>query len=387
MIGETGLKPINLGKTRTLKDIEAAIRKICDSQGERFLIQADMLSARHGAMHDAARLQLIVTLARQQLQSDYLDFNPQADAQALLHNLANCSPGIAALRLSKGIRLGEQTFNRREVFQESVERMQAMDAGRYEDVVSGRVVDLICVAGSKVQHLRPLFSAEGKVKPASEMTTEMRRLIDFVNKQSGRTSVPDSLLESLGLLCSELVSNTQEHATSDHLGHPYFAHVEGVMVGWKRLEDEIFAEDFDGSEDLRRYWQRESSTTDNNKTSLRALHISFFDSGPGFASRFSGRRVQEMSLQEERDYLLKCLQPRQSSKTLDAAGIGLPAILNELRKVGGLIRIRSGRLCIYNQFEENDQHRNPDDFRDWDTTDLAPVAGAVVTIMIPLRGI
>ncbi|HCG0868894.1 TPA: hypothetical protein NJF67_003508 [Pseudomonas aeruginosa] len=386
MIGETGLKPTTLGKTRTLREIEAAIHKICDNPGRRFLIQADMLSARRGAMHDAARLQLIVTLARQQLQSDYLDFNPQADVQTLLRNLGNCSPGIAAVRLSKGIRLGEQIFNRREVFRESVERMQAMDAGRYEDVVNGRVVDLICVAGSKVQHLRPLFRATGQVKPPSEMAAEMRRLIDFVNKQSGRTSIPESLIESLGLFCTELVSNTQEHATSDHLGLPYFAHVEGVMVGWRRLEDEIFAEDFDGSEDLRRYWQRESSTTDNNKTSLRALHISFFDSGPGFASRMSGKAVQEMSLPEEREQLLRCLQPRKSSKTLDAAGLGLPAILNELRKVGGLIRIRSGRLCVYNQFEENDRQRAPDDFRDWDNADLAPVAGAVITIMIPLRG-
>lgn len=385
MIGEPGLKPTTLGKTRTLREIEAAIRKICENPGRRFLIQADMLSARRGAMHDAARLQLSVTLARQQ-QSGYLDFNAQADVQTLLRNLGNCSPGIAAVRLSKGIRLGEQTFNRREVFQESVERMQAMDAGKYEDVVNGRVVDLICVAGSKVQHLRPLFRASGQVKPPSEMAAEMRRLIDFVNKQSGRTSVPESLIEILGLFCTELVSNTQEHATSDHLGLPYLAHVEGVMVGWRRLEDEIFAEDFDGSEDLRRYWQRESSTTDNNKTSLRALHISFFDSGPGFASRMSGKAVQDMSLQEEREYLLKCLQPRQSSKTLDAAGIGLPAILNELRRVGGLIRIRSGRLCIYNQFEENDVQRDLGDFRDWDNADLAPVAGAVVTIMIPLRG-
>ncbi|WP_317891743.1 hypothetical protein [Pseudomonas aeruginosa] len=386
MIGETSLKPITLGKTRTLKDIEAAIRKICDRAGERFLIQADMLSARRGAMHDAARLQLIVTLARQQLQNDYLDFNPQADVQKLLNNLGNCSPGIAAVRLSKGVRLGEQTFNRRAVFQESVERMQAMDAGRYEDVVSGRVVDLICVAGSKVQHLRPLFHGTGQVKLPFEMADEMRNLIDFVNKQTGRTSVPESLIDSLGLFCSELISNTQQHATSDHLGRPYIAHVEGIMVGWRRLEDDIFSEDFNGSEDLRRYWQRESSTTDNNKTSLRALHISIFDSGPGFASRMSGKLVQDMSLPEERGHLLTCLQRRQSSKPQDAAGVGLPDILTELRKVGGLIRIRSGRLCIYNQFEENDQQRDLLDFRDWDSTGLAPVAGAVVTIMIPLRG-
>lgn len=346
-----------------------------------------MLSARHGAMHDAARLQLIVTLARQQLQSDYLEFSPLADEDALLNKIGNCAPGIAAVRLSKGIRVGEQEFTRREVLQESVARMQASDAGIYEEVVNGRVVDLICVAASKIQYLRPLFSAAAVVKPPAEMAKEMRRLIDFVNKQSGRNSVPESLIESLGLFCSELIGNTQDHATSDHLGNDYPAHVEGLMVGWKRLDDTIFADDFNGSDDLKRYWEREKSTTDNEKTSLRALHISFFDSGPGLAPRFSGKGLSEMTLDEERAYLMACLGPRASSKPERAAGVGLPSVLTELRKVGGLIRIRTGRMSIYNQFEENDTERDPLDFSDWDDAGFAPVAGAVVTILIPLRSV
>ncbi|MNG33296.1 hypothetical protein D3C84_1195170 [compost metagenome] len=84
---------------------------------------------------------------------------------------------------------------------------------------------------------------------------------------------------------------------------------------------------------------------------------------------------------------MKCLQPRQTCKAEDAAGIGLPAVLTELSKVGGLIRIRTGRMCIYNQFLEDDMHRDLLDFRDWDDTELAQVSGAVVTIMIPLRGV
>lgn len=376
---------MKLGPTRTLREIETALNKIQDNPGCRFIIPAGMLSARHGAMHDSARLQLIVTLARQQLQHDYLEFSPQSDKDKLLSSIANSSPGIAAVRLTKGVRIGDQEFTRREVLQGSAERMHNSDAGIYEKVVKGRVVDLICVAASKVQYLRPLFSAEKTVKTPKEMTSEMHKLIDFANKQSGHASITDSLVESLGLFCSELISNTQEHAVSDHLGNDYPAHVEGLMVGWKRLDDAIFAEDFTGTEDLKRYWDRERSTTENDKTSLRALHISFFDTGPGFASRISGKSLAEMNVDEEKTLLMTCLGRRVSSKREAAAGIGLPSVLTELRKVGGLIRIRTGRMSVYNQFEVNDTTRDPFGFRDWDNTTFAPVAGTVVTILIPLR--
>lgn len=381
------MKTIRLGKIRTLREIEAALQEIASNRGERFLINSDMLSSRQGAMHDAARLQLIVTLARQQLKNDYLEFSPQANEENLLSKIGNYSPGIAAVRLTKGIRIGEQEISRRDVLQESVSRMQASDAGAYDEVVSGRIVDLICVAASKVQYLRPLFSSEGIVKSAPDMTVEMRRIIDFVNKQSGRSSVSDDLISSLGLFCSELIANTQDHARSDHLNNPYSAHVEGLMVGWKRLDEAIFAEDFEGSVDLNRYWIREKATTEKRVTGVRGLHISFFDSGPGLASRISGKSVSDMTLAEERSYLMQCLRSRQSSKGVDAAGGGLPAVLAELKKIGGLIRIRTGRLCIYNQFLEDDLHRDILDFRDWDSTELAPVAGAVLTIMIPLRDV
>lgn len=379
------MKIIKLGRSRTLQEIEAALRRINENPGCRFIIPAGMLSARHGAMHDSARLQLIVTLARQ-LQDGDLEFSPLTDEAELLAKVANSSPGIAAVRLTKGIRIGEQRFTRREVLEESIERMRNSDAGQYDKIVKGRTVDLICVAASRVQYLRPLFSAEGTVKTPPQMTSEMQKLIDFVNKQSGRTTVPASLVESLGLFCSELLSNTQEHAVSDHLGNAYPAHVEGLMVGWKRLDDEIFSEDFQGSKGLRHYWEREKSTTESDRTSLRALHISFFDSGPGFASRISGKKLSEMTLDEERELLIKCLKRRVSSKCEGAVGVGLPSVLTELRKVGGLIRIRTGRMSVYNQFEENDNSCDPLDFKDWAQTDFAPAAGTVLTILIPLRG-
>lgn len=380
------MNTINIAKCQTLEDIEAAFWDVVANKDEKFIIPADFLSARRGALHDASRLQLIITLARQQLKNDYLDFSPNLKEDTLINNIANYSPGIAAVRLSKGVRMGEQIISRREVLNEAIERMQAADAGEYEKVIRGRIVDLICVAGSKIQYLRPLFSANGVVKSPPEMTKSIKTLIDFVNKQSSH-SVPDTLIESLGLFCSELIGNTQDHATSDHLGNKYSAHVEGLMLGWTRLDDEIFASDFEGSQDLKDYWNRELSTTENKKTSLRVFQISFFDSGPGFASRISGKAVQQMNLEEERGYLLKCLSPRTTTKPEDAAGLGLQMVLRELQKIGGLIRIRTGRMSIYNQFRKNDTSRDLLDFNDWSSDTLAPVAGSVVAILIPLRAV
>lgn len=380
------MNTISIAKCQTLEDIEAAFWEIVTNKDEKFLIPSDFLSARRGALHDASRLQLIVTLARQQLKNDYLDFSPNAKEEVLINNIATYSPGVAAVRLSKGIRMGEQIFSRRDVLKDAVERMQAADAGEYDKVIRGRIVDLICVAGSKIQYLRPLFSADGVVKTPPEMTKSMRELIDFVNKQSAH-SMPETLIESLGLFCSELIGNTQDHATSDHLWNKYSAHVEGLMLGWTRLDDEIFASDFQGNEELRDYWKRELSTTENNKTSLRVFQMSFFDSGPGFASRISGKGIWEMNLEEERQYLLKCLNSRTTTKPQDAAGLGLQMVLRELQKIGGLIRIRTGRMSVYNQFKKNDTSRDLLDFKDWSSDNLAPVAGSVVAILIPLRAV
>ncbi|MOA36275.1 hypothetical protein D3C78_1577880 [compost metagenome] len=113
--------------------------------------------------------------------------------------------------------------------------------------------------------------------------------------------------------------------------------------------------------------------------------MSYFDSGPGLVSRFTGRPVTDMSIEEERKFLLNCLQHKATSKSEDAAGEGLPSVLSELRKVGGLMRIRSGRLSVFNVFTRGDMQRDIFDFEDWTEAPLSPAQGAVVSILVPLR--
>ncbi|HBO2549553.1 TPA: hypothetical protein VDV84_002282 [Pseudomonas aeruginosa] len=374
----------HVGKCRSLVEIEEIISQIESSDSKTvFRFPIDTLGARHSPMHDASRLQMVVTLARQKLEDDYLDIHPNAQELDAQQAVCDYSPGIAGVRLSKGIRIGSKEIDRRDVLTFATSRMKAMDSQNFDLVVKGRCIDLLCVGGSKIQYLKPLFSSRGKAKEKDDMAPVMRKLVDRTTQQS-RAGVPESLVHALALFSAELIQNTQEHAVTDHAGRPYLSHVEGMLMGWTRFYESTFREDFSGHPELKKYWNEEAAKTETGAKSLRAFEVSYFDSGPGLVSRYTGKPVQEMTLEDERGALLRCLQHKSTSKSQAAAGEGLPSVLQELRQIGGLMRVRTGRLSMFNAFTPGD-NRDLFAFNDWTETSLSPVQGAVISILVPLR--
>ncbi len=160
-----------------------------------------------------------------------------------------------------------------------------------------------------------------------------------------------------------------------------------MFVSWNQIDNRLYASDFDGHNRLKDFWNRELSISGNQviKESLRCLQISFFDSGPGFASRITGQRAIKISLMDERQELIKCLMKNVTTKDEVGAGEGLPNVLAELRDIGGLVRIRSGRHSIFNAFRPKDIETELFDFQDWENEKLGCAEGAVISILIPLR--
>ena len=174
-----------MGKCRTLLEIEEIISEIESSDSDTiFRFPVDSLKAHHSPMHDASRLQMVVTLARQRLEDDYLDIHPNTPELKAQQAVCDYSPGIASVRLSRGIRLGSKEIDRRDVLAFAAERMKAMDTQDFDQVVKGRCIDLLCVAGSKIQYLKPLFASRGRAKEKDEMAPVMRKLVDRATKQS-----------------------------------------------------------------------------------------------------------------------------------------------------------------------------------------------------------
>lgn len=381
------MNPLMIQDPRTLVDIENAISKICTNKGISLQLPSGCISKRRGAMYDAARLQMLVTWARHAGNS-YLNFHQSNAVNKVLEELGDYSTGIAAVRLTKGIKVGETLITRRDALSYASDKMKNTDSENFGEIISGRTIDMICVSGSFIQFLRPLFFAKSEkaVKDNFGMQELMRKIINRVNHKD-KELIPDSLIKTLGIFMHELFLNTQEHATNDFQGIPYIAHVEGIFVSWIQIDEKIYSSDFSGHERLNKFWARDLVTSGdkNIRTTLRCLQMSFFDSGSGFASRSTGQHTEDMDLTEEKQALMKCLLKNVTSKNQVGAGNGLSNVLTELRDIGGMIRIRSGRHAIFNAFSPKEETIDLFDFQDWSSEKLACAEGSVVSILIPLR--
>lgn len=379
------MAPLALSDKWSLNQIEQSMHRVVGARGVALQVPKDFVGKRRGALHDAARLQLLATWARFSADCP-LSYHPANNPPAVLDELCGYAPGIAALRMCDGVAVGDKQVSRRDALAPAVEKMTATDRLQWAEVIKGRTIDFTCVSGSKVQYLRPLFTErnERAVKGKEGMYLILRALSDYVAKADAE-HIPQDFLRSCATFASELMKNTQEHATRDHVGRPYAEHVEGLIMSWQEMTSESYADDFCGHPALRDFWDREQVPVRGGASSaLRCLQLSFFDTGPGFASRKTGRPLSDLSLDDEREAVLTSLKKNATTKTETGAGNGIPDVLEALRQVGGLMTIRSGRLRIFRSFKPGDAG-DVFQFGEWSTLPLAPAVGAVVSLILPIR--
>lgn len=379
------MDPLELSSGWSLGQIEQSMHRVVDANGAALQIPKDFIGKRRGALHDAARLQLLATWARLATDS-HLRYHPANKPDAVLGELCSYAPGIAALRMCDGVYIGNHEIRRRDALEPAIEKMVATDRLQWAQIIKGRTVDFTCVSGSKVQYLRPLFTErnERAVKRKEGMSLLLNALSEFV-AQADAEHIPPNFIKSCAIFASELMKNTQEHATRDHSGRPYVEHVEGLIMSWGEMTSESYEEDFRGHAKLREFWEREQVPVRDGATrALRCLQLSFFDTGPGFASRATVKPLSELSLNDEREAVVTSLRKNATTKIETGAGNGIPDVLEALRQVGGLMTIRSGRLRIFKSFKPDDED-DAFQFDEWSDTHLAPAAGAVVSLILPIR--
>lgn len=379
------IPPLVLDDGWTLNSIERSLQHVIASAGAPLQLSKDFVGRRKGAMHDAARLQLLATWARL-AQERRLLYHSANLVPSVLDELCTYAPGIAALRLCEGVSVGEQFIRRRDALEPAADKMAWSDQLQWGRIIKGRTIDFTCVSGSKVQYLSSLFTARNAhaVKRKEGMFRVLSALSEYVAK-SDAVLIPQSFIKACAVFASELIKNTQEHATSDHRNQPYLEHAEGLIFSWQQMPEKSYRQDFEGHPRLLEFWDREHVPVRGGESkALRCLQISFFDTGPGFASRASGKSVDDLSATDERKALFDCLQKNASTKREAGSGNGLPDVLEALREIGGLMNIRSGRLHVFNAFTPS-ENRDLFDFDDWSPRPLAPATGAVVSLLIPIR--
>jgi hypothetical protein len=386
----------------TIDQFEDGLRTI--AQGEPLLMVPTKLTANAVGI-SASLLQLIITWARQApADSSTLRLHaPSLDSEALT-NFAQSPWGLTALDMAKQVQLVTgQPIEWRDVLLRARKFVVAMHSGSLADLreLNKNVIPIMCVDNA-TDYRRPrrLYNqATGKVLDRTafeDLTAASLRVL----RPQRHVRIDRDLLEAVASLLQETFQNTDEHAQADFFGNRYRRSVRGILFSYQYVKLDKLREMAGSSEPLLQYydsWRPARAGAQH----AQFLEVSIFDSGSGLAQKWLGKQgkinrpiVDEpIALGIEYDAVLSCLRKGGTTKAHDTRGNGLYRVMQAVKRSGGFIRMRTGRLSLVKTFSFGaDPTPSPDDIRMDDLRhggeperQRAWADGTVITVMIPLN--
>jgi hypothetical protein len=251
---------------------------------------------------------------------------------------------------------------------------------------------LPCVDHSTKAFIPAYYFPDGRLRNRQEFTELADELLSSRAEAFAQNSIAEATRRGLGLMLHELVKNTHDWGRTGTDNVRLRPSIRGLLFT-RQSPNKAGALGFSGgNQSLLQYIREVASKSPDDY--VRLLELSIFDSGPGLASRWLSRQVNDqLPLQDEAKACFDCLRKHQTTSGASNRGMGLYDVMKILQDLRAYIRIRTGRLAMYRDFlanplEQKESTAGPILF-DWKTckTDfskMAPVAGTLFTIVIPV---
>lgn len=393
---------ISLRSDSTLLEIEDMYSKLHAGIAEDIRMPAHL---KHGGTFGitSAIVQFIATWARNiptGRLSPYGSYSGIESFAELLHQ----PHGLISTYLAPHLVAQKGTeYKKHEILAQAAPYIDSMQSSKFRETMNGRGAVLTCFAGAKSEFLLPLYEIDISKLPPSKRddSNGMRGIGDFENltkklievcDPSALRNMPDAFIQSLGLLVRELFENTHDHATTDEFGHTYtweYPNVRGVLAKYISFspssKDAIRAFD---DVPHRLYFQKALINCAANK-SLDFVELTVFDCGPGIAKRWLKHvrpeaNIDNISIEEEERLVRETFELGKTSKRINGTGVGLDTVIKSLIRLKALLRLRTGRLCLYQDFSSG--AGSSFEPRHWlnDRKELNRTEGTSYSILIPL---
>lgn len=272
----------------------------------------------------------------------------------------------------------------------ALERLQVLQGPHPRQGSRGQTVEVLAVdhlgLGAPVTFYRGSGS-EATLRDEREFRAVVsERIIRPILPQALQGSFSSEEIGDLGSIVYELIKNTDEHGRTNINGDKLKRSVRGLFVRNHMITAEALDARLEGLEALAEY-SRKIDPPRDRASKLQFLELSIIDTGPGFASRQSGKSLSDLSLKDEFKAVSECFQKNFTSKRETRFGQGLPYIVSLLRKHRGFLRLRTGRLSLY--YVPTASHEGQEPIRLIDASGSSePILrsttnGSLVTIIIP----
>lgn len=383
-----------------LDDFEQALAKVGGGASKLRLANHVRTEALGGL---AALAQLIVTWARAtELNGELQVYAKQLDERAF-QNFAQSVPGLTALNFASRIKSvqGEAEFPRGAALKAAEPFVKAMHGQSLEELrdFNKTTLSLLCLDNARfLKRPTRLYEDKDTVKNRSDFADLLAACFRVIGRDhyAHRGS---QLMEAAARLVYEAFLNTHEHARHDYRGDELGRSVRGVLVGYRALDLNELVPMAGAHQPLRRHFAR-WRPSDDRMQMAQFMDISVFDSGSGLAQTWlarkgvlkNGIRDDHVPLATEFDAVMACLRKGGTTKPGETSGNGLFRILEVVRRAGGYVRIRSGRLSLVKAFDFDAPSLEPSSIQMEDALDGGPplharpwADGTTISVLLPLN--
>ena len=257
---------------------------------------------------------------------------------------------------------------------------------RLDSELKGAVFAFFCA--DHASYFSDHLYVNGKPRSVDNYKELAEKLIKYYAAARLNPKIYTSHVENIGTILCELIENTHDHARENIEIVPHIrldVSVRGLItrkVNFRKVNFEIEA---DGAAPLKNYFLNLKANTKNRT----ALYFSVFDMGPGYASKFLDKPLDEVSFDDEYKATVKCFLKNATTKSGIGYGAGLALTLESLQRLGGILILRTGRVSLYINPEKYEQNniKSIEKCISWHGGGLIneepPVSGTAITFIVP----
>ncbi len=273
---------------------------------------------------------------------------------------------------------------------EALKRLKALQAPNPFEQSSGNQFQILCADHLGYSHPELLYT----INSDGQRRMRSRKEFQYIAKQIFRYLVQSRFEESwhreitvsLGTMLYEIFKNTEDHGMRDANRNRIMHSMRGVHARFHAVAPSNLEKIAQGYEPFQKY--ASGLQPDPSHKQITFMEITVFDSGLGFAPTWLKQPLDTILPSQELAAVRECFDLGKSSKQHDGYGQGLPQVIRALRQSKGFFRLRTGRLSLYSNFSlprDSDEGLNLELWSRNGSYVLAPVAGALITLIIPLR--
>ncbi|MCK0551324.1 ATP-binding protein [Pseudomonas syringae] len=353
----------------------------------------------HGGLFgvDAALAQLVISWARAHEQSVLHLYAGADSAPDRILQLGQTAAGLAALIMSSRIETeAHETIEKRAALTVIRPLIEAMYDGDLRNTSSERgarptAINLFSINFAKMEFIKPFYY--GATNPQIHSHSSFASLLEMssalMHSKQDKRSLYKGGLPALGSVLAELIANADQHSVTDVHGVKYKKGLRGTSVKSGRIKKEDIHLVSDKEPQFALFVIRNML---KDADYLEFIEISVIDSGPGLARRWLSAKqgvpveaLNDLPLTVELEATLECFKKHVTTKASVTSGMGLHNAVQALNKLKAYVRLRTGRVCLYQAFQGQDQvvEFNP---KNWSgDRELVAAEGTIFTICIPVN--